>query len=140
MARRNSSFMIGLFVTVGLVIGIAAIIWVGASTYFEKGSLFVTYFDESVQGLQVDSRVKYRGVDIGKVQSIGVAPDRKLVEVGGEIFGRHGVEVGRIGHRRPPRPRRFAVRARSGFGHSSTVARRLRSSRPHSANKGLMCV
>ena len=81
MARRNSSFMIGLFVTVGLVIGVAAIIWVGASTYFEKGSLFVTYFDESVQGLQVDSRVKYRGVDIGKVQSIGVAPDRKLVEV-----------------------------------------------------------
>jgi len=30
--------MIGLFVTVGLVIGVAAIIWVGASTYFEKGS------------------------------------------------------------------------------------------------------
>lgn len=81
MARRNSNFMIGLFVTAGIVIGVAAIIWVGASQYFEKGSLYVTYFDESVQGLQVDSRVKYRGVDIGKVESIGVAPDGKLVEV-----------------------------------------------------------
>lgn len=73
--------MIGLFVTVGVVIGVAAIVWVGASKYFEAGSIYVTYFDESVQGLQVDSRVKYRGVDIGKVQSIGVAPDHKLVEV-----------------------------------------------------------
>jgi phospholipid/cholesterol/gamma-HCH transport system substrate-binding protein len=81
MARKHSNFMIGLFVTVGVVIGIAAIVWVGASKYFEEGSLYVTYFDESVQGLQVDSRVKYRGVDIGKVQSIGVAPDRRLVEV-----------------------------------------------------------
>ena len=73
--------MIGLFVTAGIVLGVAAIIWVGASQYFEEGLFYATYFDESVQGLQVDSRVKYRGVDIGKVQSIGVAPDRKLVEV-----------------------------------------------------------
>jgi phospholipid/cholesterol/gamma-HCH transport system substrate-binding protein len=81
MARKNSNFLIGLFVTTGVVLGVVAIIWVGASKYFEEGTLYVTYFDESVQGLQVDSRVKYRGVDIGKVQSIGVAPDRKLVEV-----------------------------------------------------------
>jgi phospholipid/cholesterol/gamma-HCH transport system substrate-binding protein len=81
MARRKSNFMIGLFVTTGIVIGVAAFIWIGASKYFEKGTFYVTYFDESVQGLQVDSRVKYRGVDVGKVQSIGVAPDHKLVEV-----------------------------------------------------------
>jgi phospholipid/cholesterol/gamma-HCH transport system substrate-binding protein len=81
MARRNSNFMIGLFVTAGVVIGVAAIVWLGASQFFEGGSVYVTYFDESVQGLQVDSRVKYRGVDIGNVKSIGVAPDHKLVEV-----------------------------------------------------------
>ena len=39
------------------------------------------YFDESVQGLQVDSAIKYRGVEIGKVQSIEVAPDYRLIEV-----------------------------------------------------------
>ena len=43
--------------------------------------MYVTYFDESVQGLQVDSIVKYRGVDVGRVREIGVAPDRRLVEV-----------------------------------------------------------
>lgn len=46
-----------------------------------KGSLYATYFDESVQGLQVDSAIKYRGVEIGKVQSIDVAPDYRLIEV-----------------------------------------------------------
>jgi phospholipid/cholesterol/gamma-HCH transport system substrate-binding protein len=46
-----------------------------------KGSHYAAYFDESVQGLQVDSAIKYRGVEIGKVQSIDVAPDYRLVEV-----------------------------------------------------------
>jgi len=46
-----------------------------------KGSLYTTYFDESVQGLQVDSAIKYRGVEIGKVQSIKMAPDYRLIEV-----------------------------------------------------------
>ncbi|MCK4985976.1 MAG: MCE family protein, partial [Desulfobacterales bacterium] len=40
-----------------------------------------TYFDESVQGLDVDSPVKYRGVFSGRVESISVAPDSKLIKV-----------------------------------------------------------
>lgn len=81
MAKRQARFMTGLFVIGGGMIGVAAVVWLGASQYFEKGTLYVTYFDESVQGLQVDSRVKYRGVDVGSVQRIDVAPDQRLVEV-----------------------------------------------------------
>jgi phospholipid/cholesterol/gamma-HCH transport system substrate-binding protein len=81
MARKTSKFMIGLFVTVGLVIGMIAIVWLGASKYFEKGATYVTYFDESVQGLQLDSAVKYRGVEVGRVEKIRVAPDNTLIEV-----------------------------------------------------------
>lgn len=81
MAQKKSYFLLGLFVTVGVLIGVAAVIWLGASNYFQKGSMYVTYFDESVQGLQVDSIVKYRGVDVGRVREIGIAPDRRLVEV-----------------------------------------------------------
>jgi phospholipid/cholesterol/gamma-HCH transport system substrate-binding protein len=58
-----------------------AIIWVGASKYFEKGNRYVTYFNESVQGLQKDSIVKYRGVEVGRVEQIGVAPDSHLIAV-----------------------------------------------------------
>ena len=81
MSGRSSKFLIGLFVTTGLLIGAAVIIWVSASDFFMKGSTYVSYFDESVQGLQTDSAVKYRGVEIGKVDSIKVAPDYRLIEV-----------------------------------------------------------
>ena len=81
MAKRASTFMIGLFVTVGIIIGVSIIVWIGASQYFEKGTMYVTYFDESVQGLQKDSSVKYRGVEVGRIVKIGVAPDNKLIEV-----------------------------------------------------------
>jgi phospholipid/cholesterol/gamma-HCH transport system substrate-binding protein len=81
MAKKKMYFNVGLFVTIGILIGVSAIVWVGASKYFQEGTIFVTYFDESVQGLQIDSSVKYRGVDIGRVMKIGVAPDNRLVEV-----------------------------------------------------------
>jgi phospholipid/cholesterol/gamma-HCH transport system substrate-binding protein len=81
MSGRSSKFLIGLFVITGLMIGAIIIIWAGASDLFMKGSTYVSYFDESVQGLQNDSAVKYRGVEIGKVESIRVAPDYRLIEV-----------------------------------------------------------
>jgi len=81
MSNKSSKFLIGLFVIVGSLICAVIIIWVGASKIFMKGSLYAVYFDESVQGLQVDSAIKYRGVEIGKVQSIDVAPDNRLIEV-----------------------------------------------------------
>jgi phospholipid/cholesterol/gamma-HCH transport system substrate-binding protein len=81
MAGKTSKFMVGLFVTLGVIITVGAIIWVGATKYFEKGNIFITYFDESVQGLQRDSIVKYRGVDVGRVEQIRVAPDNNLIGV-----------------------------------------------------------
>jgi phospholipid/cholesterol/gamma-HCH transport system substrate-binding protein len=81
MSEKSSKFLIGLFVIVGVLIFALIIIWVGASDILMKGSLYAVYFDESVQGLQVDSAIKYRGVEIGKVQSIKVAPDFRLIEV-----------------------------------------------------------
>jgi phospholipid/cholesterol/gamma-HCH transport system substrate-binding protein len=81
MSSRSSKFLIGLFVITGVMMCVVIIIWVGAADLFMKGSTYVTYFDESVQGLQADSAVKYRGVEIGKVHSIKVAPDYRLIEV-----------------------------------------------------------
>jgi phospholipid/cholesterol/gamma-HCH transport system substrate-binding protein len=81
MAGKTSKFFLGLFVMVGILIGVGIIVWIGASKYFQKGATYVTFFDESVQGLQMDSSVKYRGVDVGRVERIRVAPDYKLVEV-----------------------------------------------------------
>jgi phospholipid/cholesterol/gamma-HCH transport system substrate-binding protein len=81
MSAKSSKFLIGLFVISGTLLFAAIIIWVGAARILTKGSLYSVYFDESVQGLQVDSAIKYRGVAIGKVQQIKVAPDNRLIEV-----------------------------------------------------------
>jgi phospholipid/cholesterol/gamma-HCH transport system substrate-binding protein len=81
MASQKTKFAVGLFVTGGLACVVLVVIWLGLSRFLEKGQFYVTYFDESIQGLVVDSPVKYRGVFIGRVDSIGVAPDAKLIKV-----------------------------------------------------------
>lgn len=81
MASQRIKFTVGLFVASGIAIVLLAIIWLGMSRFLEKGQYYVTYFNESVQGLDIDSPVKYRGVTIGRVEKIGVAPDAKLVSV-----------------------------------------------------------
>jgi phospholipid/cholesterol/gamma-HCH transport system substrate-binding protein len=81
MARQSTNLLIGLFVILGGLLGVVAIIWVGATSYFQKGETYVSYFDESVQGLQLDSAVKFRGVEVGRVEKISVAPDNRLIGV-----------------------------------------------------------
>jgi len=53
----------------------------GASRYFENPKTVVAYFSESVQGLESDSPVKFRGVPVGRVKKIRMAPDGLLIEV-----------------------------------------------------------
>jgi phospholipid/cholesterol/gamma-HCH transport system substrate-binding protein len=81
MAKQSTNLFIGLFVILGVILGVVAIIWVGATSYFQKGTTYVSYFDESVQGLQMDSSVKFRGVEKGRVEAIQVAPDNRLIGV-----------------------------------------------------------
>ena len=81
MARQKTNLIIGVFVTLGVVMGVVAIIWVGATSYFQKGMTYISYFDESVQGVQLNSAVKFRGVDVGLVESIRVAPDYRHIGV-----------------------------------------------------------
>jgi len=81
MARQKTNLIIGLFVILGVVMGFAAIIWVGATSYFQKGVTYISYFDESVQGLQLNSAVKFRGVDVGLVENIRVAADNRHIGV-----------------------------------------------------------
>ena len=81
MASIKTKLLVGIFVLVGFFIAIIGLIWFGMSGQLEKGRFYIAYFDESVQGLDKDSPVKYRGVSIGRVENIGVAPDAKLIQV-----------------------------------------------------------
>lgn len=81
MAKKTSSFLVGIFVIIGVALLAGAIIWIGVTGYLQPGSTYVTYLDETVQGLQKDSVVKYRGVDVGRVEAIRIAPDNRLVAI-----------------------------------------------------------
>lgn len=81
MASQKTKFAVGLFLVGGISVALVALIWLGVTRFFEKGHFYATYFNESVQGLDKDAPVKFRGVTIGRVESIGVAPDSKLIKV-----------------------------------------------------------
>ena len=81
MATEAHKFQVGVFVIVVTTIAIGTAIWLGASRFFEETKHFVTYFSESVQGLDPGAAVKYRGVPAGRIQDIRIAPDGDLIEV-----------------------------------------------------------
>jgi ABC-type transporter Mla subunit MlaD len=81
MATEANKFKVGIFLIAGFLAFNGALIWIGSSRFFESTRRYVTYFAESVQGLDVGSGVKFRGVPLGRVSDIRVAPDNVLVEV-----------------------------------------------------------
>jgi ABC-type transporter Mla subunit MlaD len=86
VALKTNHWKLGLFVVVGLAIGLLAIFWLGLRRLNRDSVPAVTYFDESVQGLDVGSPVKFRGVTLGTVSTITVAPDHRHVEVWMKIY------------------------------------------------------
>jgi hypothetical protein len=72
MTTKAHYFRIGMFVVVTTSLFVAAIVILGAGALFRKTTLMETYCDESIQGLEVGSPVKYRGVKIGKVDTISI--------------------------------------------------------------------
>jgi MlaD protein len=64
-------FTVGAFAVLALVLCIGVILALGGSRWFRRSAILETYFDESVQGLDIGSKVKYRGVVLGQVTHIG---------------------------------------------------------------------
>jgi phospholipid/cholesterol/gamma-HCH transport system substrate-binding protein len=86
MAIGTNHWKLGLFVIVGVSLALAALVVLGARRWNDKTANYFSFFDESVQGLEVGSPVKFRGVTIGRVAAIDVAPDHRHVQVLNELF------------------------------------------------------
>ena len=70
MSQRANPTLIGVFVLGAAVIAVGAIVFFGSSNLFAKKQDFVTYFNQSVNGLGIGSNVKYKGVTVGKVTQL----------------------------------------------------------------------
>lgn len=85
MAAPENHWKLGLFIVAGLAMVLATVVLLAARSMRREVGLYVSYFDESVQGLEVGSPIKFRGVTIGTVGKIMVAPDHRHVEVESEL-------------------------------------------------------
>jgi len=74
-----------LFVVSGIALGLTCLVVLGARSLSKESVSYISYFDESVQGLDVGSPVKFRGVTIGAVSRIDVAPDKRHVRVSSDL-------------------------------------------------------
>ncbi|HXJ82973.1 MAG TPA: MlaD family protein [Candidatus Methylomirabilis sp.] len=76
MESRVNRGLVGLFVLVLSAGGIAALLWIGSGQSSRKAyDTYVTYFSESVAGLDIRAPVKLRGVQVGAVQKITIDPE-----------------------------------------------------------------
>lgn len=80
MSEKASQFRIGIFVTAGVAIVLAALFLFGIRSAFQPKIMFETYVTGDVAGLSVGSVVDLRGVAVGKVTQIGFSWN--LYEVG----------------------------------------------------------
>jgi len=85
MATPTNHFKLGLFVILAIGATVTAAIALGARSMQNDTVAYHTYFNESVQGLDVGSPVKFRGVTIGYVSAIEIAPDHRHVDVVEEL-------------------------------------------------------
>lgn len=81
MSTPTNHWKLGLFVVAGFIAVVATVLLLGARSLEKESVRYNSYFDESVQGLDVGSPVKFRGVTIGSVAAIAVAEDHRHVEV-----------------------------------------------------------
>ncbi|MEO8738465.1 MAG: MlaD family protein [Casimicrobiaceae bacterium] len=76
MSAQANFFKIGLFVIGAVIALVFLLVLLGAGRLFQSKIVMETYFNESVQGLELGSKVKYRGVIVGEVKSIGFTYNR----------------------------------------------------------------
>ena len=93
MSARANYFKIGIFVISAAVIAIIAIVALGVGTFFQKKIMMEAYIDGSVQGLDVGSPVKFRGVKFGDVEEIIFVHQEYKLDPTSEEFIKYGQYV-----------------------------------------------
>jgi ABC-type transporter Mla subunit MlaD len=119
MSEPTRYWKLGLFLVLGTLVGLSAIVFVGTRTFGEETVTFRTYFDESVSGLDVGATVSFRGVRVGNVSAIGLAPDGRHVEVLFEIKDSVLDTLGLSAARKKGRPLRVPPRLRVQVSNTS---------------------
>jgi phospholipid/cholesterol/gamma-HCH transport system substrate-binding protein len=74
MISKSSYALTGVFVLVLGTVFIWGLLWISAGGPPQSLDRYLVYMSDSVSGLNIDSAVKFRGVDVGKVEQISIDP------------------------------------------------------------------
>lgn len=69
--RQANYFRIGAFIMLGFLLLAGGLVIFGAGQFFKQKIYIETYVDATIQGIEVGSPVKFRGVTVGKATKIG---------------------------------------------------------------------
>jgi phospholipid/cholesterol/gamma-HCH transport system substrate-binding protein len=101
MSAPTNRWKLGAFVLGSALLGLVAIVVLAAQSFQVVTVTYTSFFDEAVTGLEIGSPVSFRGVKIGNVSAIDVAPDRRHVEIsyslGVAVLKRLGLSVTSLG-------------------------------------------
>jgi phospholipid/cholesterol/gamma-HCH transport system substrate-binding protein len=85
MEKDANYFAVGLFVSLALVGLVGFLIWL-AGTHGSGYNRYTIYFTDSVSGIDEDSVVKYKGVEVGKILATRLSAEHPdLVKVDVEV-------------------------------------------------------
>lgn len=76
MSIRANPVAIGIFTAGAVVLAVVGIAVLASSTWFNERSTFISYFAESVNGLEVGAPVKFQGVPVGSVTDLLIRIDQ----------------------------------------------------------------
>lgn len=81
MENNKNYLVVGLFIIGMILIGVGLTLWLTSASRGNYNHYFIR-FAESVSGLNKESAIKFRGVDVGKVEKISIdSQDPKLIRV-----------------------------------------------------------
>jgi paraquat-inducible protein B len=77
MSIRANPTAIGAFLIGAVVLLVAGTATLASTAWFEKRSTFISFFEESVNGLEKGAQVKFQGVPVGNVTEILIKIDER---------------------------------------------------------------
>lgn len=87
-------FRIGVFVLCAATLFVGSLFFFGLTSTFEKKARFVSFFSESVRGLNIGSRVRFKGVIVGQVSDIRLSLGSDTTADGIPVI--YEVDLGRL--------------------------------------------
>lgn len=86
MEKDAKYFVVGLFVTITMIAAVTFVLWIAGAHDTRDSKRYTVHFTDAVGGLKIGSVVQYKGVEVGKVIDIRLAPERNdLIRVNIEV-------------------------------------------------------